>query len=73
MSAEFDDDVDEFDLDDLDPDDVEQLAELSNDALAAALDWLHEKDPLAGYDTPVTRRRKPNAIGRSVHDVLRTL
>ncbi|MEU2739853.1 hypothetical protein ABZ656_31975 [Streptomyces sp. NPDC007095] len=60
------DDVDEPDLD-------EALDELTDDELAAALDALYGNDPLAGYDTPVTRRRKPNAIGRSVHDVLRTL
>ncbi|MCX4969376.1 hypothetical protein OHA98_41865 [Streptomyces sp. NBC_00654] len=65
MSDEFE--PDEFD--DLDEADVEQLADLSDDDLAAALDWLYEKNPLAGYCTPVTRRRKPDAIGRSVVDL----
>ena len=65
MSDEFDTD----DFVDLDEDDAEQLAALSDDDLAAALDWLHEKDPLAGYCTPVTRQRKPAAIGRTVVDL----
>jgi hypothetical protein len=69
MSAEFDHD----DLADLDEADVEQLEGFTDEELAAALDALYGNDPLAGYDTPVTRRRKPNAIGRTVHDVLRTL
>jgi hypothetical protein len=53
----------------LDIDDAEQLAAVSDDDLAAALDWLHERNPLAGYCTPVTRPRKPRAIGRRVDDV----
>lgn len=61
------------DFDDLDEADVEQLEGLTDEDLAAALDALYGNDPLAGYDTPVTRRRKPNAIGRAMHDVLRTL
>ncbi|MEV6836795.1 hypothetical protein AB0N17_20185 [Streptomyces sp. NPDC051133] len=65
MSAAFDHD----DLADLDPDDAEQLAELSDDELAAALDDLYGNDPLAGYPTPATRRRKPDAIGRRLVDL----
>ncbi|RRQ79380.1 hypothetical protein CQW39_09550 [Streptomyces griseofuscus] len=61
---------DEFDPDE---DDAEQLAALSDDDLAAALDSLYGHDPLAGYATPATRRRKPDAVGRAVEDVRRTL
>ncbi|MGW2708666.1 hypothetical protein ACWC4J_06690 [Streptomyces sp. NPDC001356] len=57
------------DFADLDPDDVEQLACLSDEELADALECLHERNPLAGYCTPVTRRRKPNAVGRRIADV----
>ena len=53
----------------LDADDVEQLAELSDDELAAALDWLYGRDPLAREGTPVTRRRKPQSRGRSITDL----
>ncbi|MGW2742346.1 hypothetical protein [Streptomyces sp. NPDC001450] len=69
MSSEFDHD----DLADLDADDVEALGELSDDKLAAALDWLYGDDPLAGYATPATRKRKPGAKGRAIEDVRRTL
>ncbi|MCX5562748.1 hypothetical protein [Streptomyces sp. NBC_00038] len=66
-------DLDVADLDvadlDLDPEDVEQLAELTDEDLAAALDWLHERNPLDGYGTPVTRPRKPNAAGRRMEDL----
>ncbi|WP_405991074.1 hypothetical protein [Streptomyces sp. NBC_00986] len=55
------------DLAGLDPDDVESLAELSDDELAAALDWLYGPDPLAGECTPVTRRRKPR--GRRIDNL----
>ena len=65
MTVEYDPD----DLDDLDPDGVEPNDELSDEDLADALDWLYEKDPLAGYCTPATRRRKPYAIGRPLVDV----
>jgi hypothetical protein len=64
-------DVDEPDLDE--PDD-EAADDLTDEELADALDWLHgPRNPLAGYDTPVTRRRKPDATGRDMHDVLPTL
>ncbi|MGW1587294.1 hypothetical protein [Streptomyces sp. NPDC002386] len=69
MSTEFDHD----DLADLDGDDVEQLAVLSDEDLAAALDELYDRNPLAFYATPVTRRCKPYAYGRAVVDVLRSL
>lgn len=59
-----------FDHDDLaEVDDSEQLAGLSDDELADALEWLHQTNPLAGYATPVTRERKPYAVGRRVDDV----
>ncbi|MFE9624267.1 hypothetical protein [Streptomyces sp. NPDC006527] len=64
-------DVDEATLDD---EYDEPGDELTDDELADALDWLHGPiNPLAGYATPATRRRKPFAIGRPVHDVLPTL
>jgi hypothetical protein len=45
-----------------------------DEELADALDWLHgPTNPLAGYATPVTRRRKPYATGRAMHDVLPSL
>lgn len=79
MSGEYDAyEPDEFD--DLDPDYEPAdgtLDYLTDDELAVALDELDEldgpSDPLDGYDTPVTRRCKPDATGRSMHDVLRTL
>ncbi|MEU3289928.1 hypothetical protein [Streptomyces longwoodensis] len=38
------------------------------------VEWLYGvTNPLAGYPTPVTRRRKPYAVGREMHDVLPTL
>lgn len=66
------------DLDDRDepdePDADEAADDLTDEELAAALEWLHgPRNPLAGYDTPVTRRRKPDATGRDMHDVLPTL
>ncbi|WP_229869836.1 hypothetical protein [Streptomyces flaveolus] len=43
---------------------------LTDDELAAAIEWLHGgRDPLVFYPTPVTRRRKPDAAGRTVADV----
>lgn len=57
------------DFDDIDEADVEQLEGLTDEELAAALDALYGNDPLAGYSTPVTRRHKPDAIGRTVHDL----
>ncbi|MFF9088618.1 hypothetical protein ACF1BE_19740 [Streptomyces sp. NPDC014991] len=60
---------DHDDLADLDADDVEQLAALSDDELADALDCLYERNPLTGYSTPVTRPSKPRAIGRRVVDL----
>ncbi|MEV5911092.1 hypothetical protein AB0M00_19590 [Streptomyces chartreusis] len=73
MSVEFDHD----DFADLDADDVEALAELSDDELVAAVEALHGPhpalDPLDDYATPVTRPSKPDATDRTVHDVLRTL
>jgi hypothetical protein len=67
MSApDLDDEYDEPLLDDA-------VRELTGDELAAALDWLHERDPLAFYPTPVTRRSKPHAYGRQVVDVLPSL
>lgn len=54
---------DEPDLDDA-------VDELTGEELAEALDELHgPTNPIAGYATPVTRRRKPYAIGRPVHDL----
>ncbi|MDV6290298.1 hypothetical protein R2F25_30275 [Streptomyces sp. UP1A-1] len=55
-------------LDD-EPDEYDAVG-LTDDELAAAIEWLHGgRDPLAFYPTPVTRRRKPNAVGRTVTDV----
>ena len=69
MSDEYE--PDEFG--DLDLDDVEQLAALSDEDLAAAIEALHDpqpaEDPLAYYATPATRRRKPRATGRRVVDL----
>jgi hypothetical protein len=74
------DDLDEYedfdepdDLDGLGESDAEALGDLDEQQLELALAWLHEKNPLAGYGTPVTRRHKPNATGRAMHDVLPTL
>jgi hypothetical protein len=65
---DLDDDLDEPDLDD-DADD-----EVTDEELADALAWLHgPRNPLAGYCTPATRRHKPDATGRDMHDVLPTL
>ncbi|CAL9593568.1 hypothetical protein SUDANB1_05274 [Streptomyces sp. enrichment culture] len=71
-------DPDLDDLDDLDPEDDETPLDdfadgLTDDELAVAIEWLHGRNPLAGYATPVTRARKPNAVGRRVDDVLPTL
>ncbi|WP_330349733.1 hypothetical protein [Streptomyces sp. NBC_00582] len=61
------DDPDEATLDDAADD-------LTDEELAAALEWLHgPRNPLAGYATPATRPRKPAATGRGMHNVLRTL
>ncbi|MFF7171119.1 hypothetical protein [Streptomyces pseudovenezuelae] len=71
MSAFDHDDCADLDVADLglDPEDAEQLAALSDDDLAAAVDWLHERSPLDGYGTPVTRPRKPDAKGRRMEDL----
>jgi hypothetical protein len=61
------------DLAGLDEGDAEALGDLDEEQLALALDWLYRRDPLAEYGTPATRRCKPHTIGRTVHDVLRTL
>lgn len=49
------------------------VRELTDDELAAAVEWLYRRDPLAFYPTPVTRRCKPAACGRQVVDVLPSL
>lgn len=82
MSGAYDfDDLADLDLDDGDYSDEfdeptldDTAAELSDDELDAALEWLHApRNPLASYATPVTRPCKPNATGRAVDDVLPTL
>ncbi|MFD5838199.1 hypothetical protein ACFWHV_32320 [Streptomyces collinus] len=80
MSIAFDhDDFADLDVDpDLDQDDEpnldDALDELTAEELAAALDSLYAgRNPLAFYATPVTRRSKPAAYGRTVVDVLPTL
>lgn len=73
--GDLDDDLDDEpdDPDGLDEDDAEALGDLDPVQLELALAWLRRENPLAGYGTPVTRQRKPNAVGRDVHDVLPTL
>lgn len=73
----LDPDLDELEPEDLESEDDEPAGEwpggLTDDELVAAIEWLHGRNPLAGYATPVTRPRKPNAVGRRVDDVLPTL
>jgi hypothetical protein len=80
MSSAYDfDDVADLDLDEYvdeydEPTLDDTAAELSDDELDAALEWLQApQNPLANYATPVTRPCKPNATGRAVDDVLPTL
>lgn len=80
MSITFDhDDFADLDVDpDLDQDDEptldDALDDLTGEELADALDSLYaDRNPLAFYATPVTRRSKPAAYGRAVVDVLPTL
>lgn len=61
------------DLDDGDPTLDDWAGGLTDDELVAAIEWLHRRNPLAGYPTPVTRPCKPNAAGRHVDDVLPSL
>ncbi|MFD3714291.1 hypothetical protein [Streptomyces sp. NPDC058677] len=54
------DDLDDVDEPDLDEPDDEAADDLTDEELAAALEWLHgPRNPLAGYDTPVTRLTRP--------------